>query len=206
MEIKFIAHDYMGTCTMVDFSTTSDMVNMLMDQLHIYRVPISDWDFFVQEMLGTTELPPDLPANRWALPGITRDSLNLQHGERFQLLPSSANLAFNISKEILFNNHPCTFADVAQMFFGRQIRDLNGNRLYVPDYTVQTQLAGNIEARETMCNVGYLFQCIITQDSRLVASFYYRPYNTGFAESRKWPEELQQLRATIEQGRNNEIS
>ena len=202
MKIVFIAKDIAGNAAVLEVVSSSSRIDILIDNDLVYQIPKLDWPKFTDEMLRGNPPPPELPASRWIIPGITRNSFDLHRGERFQLLPSSINLACNISDESLFDGALLTDKDIVKVFFGRKFSDMNGNFLYVPGYSTQNEIAGDAEIAETMFNVGYVFQCIVNDGAVMAGSFYYRPYNTGFSNSSRWPIKLQEIWHKIEDERH----
>lgn len=173
---------------------------VVLDGQQLYQVPPSDWTMFCGEMLSGTFPPPGPPAPRWAV-GQT-DASFLRSGERFQLLFALVHIASAIPTEALFSGASFSPAQAGSTYFDHQMRDGHGNLLYPPNATVQQRLSQDKDAREQMTGPGYLFACEITDDGGSESEFVFRPYNTGFAESRRWPDELQRLRAQIEDRRH----
>lgn len=178
---------------------------LTLDTRPMYRVPAEEWAQFTSQIISTTPLPPNLFADRWSTLEVQREgSAFLRQGERQQLLISSVHLAAQIPMEAIFGEDSFDTFVGAVVFHGRHFRDPRGNFLYVPSSGIQVQLLNDPGKSREMCAVGYLFDFESTDVEGNIVRLFYRPYNTGFATSSRWPEDLQKLWRQIEDERHRE--
>lgn len=182
-----------------ELKSTASGAEIRLDGATLYQVAPADWSAYCSAMQASTP-PPPLPASHWVV--SAHDSSYLRDGERLQVLHSLIHLAETVPATALFAGTAFGPSEVALAFFDRQLHDGHENLLYVPDQRVQSHLASNFADRATMVGAGYVFEVELTDDHGARSSFVFRPYNSWFAESRRWPRELQGLRGLIEQGRH----
>lgn len=180
-------------------------VRVSLDGLLLYDVPAEEWPDFTKAAVNVTAIPPDLPAQDWASgPARAQGSAFLRQGERFQLLISALHLASQLPLPALFEDEPYDTLAAITTFHSRRFTDERGNFLFVPSTSIQAELLGSagVDMAQQMLAVGYLFEFSIQDEHGNPTCLFYRPYNTGFASSSTWPDELQHLRARIEAERN----
>lgn len=174
-----------------------------LDARPIYDVPAEEWAQYCAAMLNVPVFPPALPAEQWvSVAARGEGSGYLRQGERQQLLISAVHLATELPEAVLFEDEPFDVVAAGDLYYGRHFRDPRGNFLYVPSTTIQIRLLNDPGMSREMCAVGYLFDLETEDEHGNVARVFYRPYNTGFATSSRWPRPLQDLREEIELGRN----
>ena len=200
MKITVRGNSSSGTSAEGTITTSASNAVLVLDSRQLYQVAESDWTKFCDVMLSGTFPPPALPASNWEV-GRT-DASYLRSGERFQLLFALVHIASQIPAGALFSGAAFDPAQTGSTFYDKQMRDGHGNLLYPPDAGVQQNLAQDQAARQQMTGPGYLCTCEIEDDAGTKSEFVFRPYNTGFAESRRWSGELQRLRAQIEDRRH----
>lgn len=190
------------TCEL-GIETSNDWARVNLDGERLYDVPSEEWPQFSSVVLGDPALPPDIPAEKWASVEARRQgSSAIRQGERQQLLISAVNLAAQLPVPALFEDEPLETLSAATLFYGQHVRDTRGNFLYVPSPEIQLTLLNDPAMSGEMCRVGYLFDFETEDGHGNVARIFYRPYNTGFATSRRWPLPLQRLYDQIEEERN----
>lgn len=192
-----------GTTSQLSIETDTEWARFVLDTHLLYQVQAEDWPKFTDEVISVTALPPNLPADKWSTPDAHKEGSGfLRQGERQQLLISSIHLAAQIPSQAVFDGESFDTLAGASAFHGRHFRDPQGNFLYVPETGIQVQLLDNLGQSREMCSVGYLFDFESQDEQGNIARFFYRPYNTGFATSSRWPADLQRLREQIERGRH----
>lgn len=192
-----------GSTSQLLISTDASGVRITLDTMLLYDVPADEWHEFSSNVVNATALPPNLPAHQWTTAEARSEGSGvLRQGERQQLLISAIHLLMSVGPEVLFEDEPFGLTDGATTFYGRRFTDNHGNFIYVPAADAQIQLLENPAQSQEMCSVGYLFDFESEDEHGNIVRLFYRPYNTGFATSSRWPNELQILRGLIEAGRN----
>lgn len=193
-----------GSASQILITTDASGGRITLDGMLMYDVPADEWPDFSFNIVNATALPPNLPAHQWTTAEArSQGSGVLRQGERQQLLISAIHLLMSIRPEVLFEDEPFGLTDGAATFYGRRFTDDHGNFLYVPAADAQIQLLENPAQSQEMCSVGYLFDFESEDEHGSIVRLFYRPYNTGFATSSRWPDALQFLRAQIETARHS---
>lgn len=187
----------------VVIETSSNWARLTLDDQPMYDVPAEEWRAFHEAMLRIPTNPPALPAENWAtIQARSTGSAPLREGERQQLLISAVQLAIALPEAVLFEDEPFdTFAS-SEVYHGKHLPNPRPPFLYVPSPALQIRLLNDVGASREMCAVGYLFDLEVEDENGNSSRLFYRPYNTGFATSSRWPVALQDLRSEIEDERN----
>lgn len=192
-----------GTTCQLNIETGLAWARVNLDSRPMYDVPAEEWGDYCAAMLQVPVLPPALPAEQWATAVARREGSGyLRQGERQQLLISAVHLAALLPATSLFEDEPFDAVAAGELYHGRHFHGPRNIFLYVPSTTVQIRLLNDPGMSREMCAVGYLFDLETEDEHGNVARFFYRPYNTGFATSARWPRPLQDLREEIERLRN----